>query len=91
MVTLRPQVARLGVRAMFRGKPIADHASRLIEIAQGGLVRRARRVGEVDESVHLTALANLVAQGKSPADELIEGLSSDSRHLEAELMRRARL
>ena len=90
MVTLRPQVARLGVRAMFRGKPIADHASRLIEIAQGGLVRRARRVGEVDESVHLTALANLVAQGKSPADELIEGLSGDSRHLEAELMRRAR-
>jgi glutamate--cysteine ligase len=62
-----------GLRAPFRGAPLADLAQRLIEIAEGGLERRAftRPSDGKDERVHLAHLKALVAKGWTPADEVL--------------------
>ena len=76
----------------FRGKPLAIVAERLLDIAAGGLARRARlnRSGK-DESVHLSRLASLVEKGFAPADALIEGLSNEDPDLRREILARARI
>jgi glutamate--cysteine ligase len=74
----RPAIAQLGVRASFRGRPLHEVGSRLVEIAEGGLQRRAlKRADGRDESVHLEPLKALVTRGRSPADELLERATSD--------------
>jgi glutamate--cysteine ligase len=67
----RAEVPRLGLGARLGERPVRALAERLLEIAEGGLRRRARldERGD-DECVHLRALAALVSAGKTPADEL---------------------
>ena len=68
---VRKQVPADGLRALFRGKPLAVVAERVMDIARGGLGRRAiKNAAGKDESVHLDALARLVARAECPADEL---------------------
>jgi len=46
-----------------------------IEIAEGGLERRARKNPKgKDEGVHLARLKELVAKGRTPADQLLEAV-----------------
>jgi glutamate--cysteine ligase len=73
LVELRPRVAREGVGASFRGHPAADVGSRLIEIARGGLERRARldALGR-HEGRFLEPLAALISSRRSPADRLVD-------------------
>jgi glutamate--cysteine ligase len=53
-------------------------AQRTIEIAEGGLERRAILDARGrDERVHLATLKALCAQGKTPADALLDGLVRD--------------
>ena len=70
---LRPAIADQALAATFRGKPLAALAERVLDIAAGGLSRRARlnKSGK-DESVHLERLSGLVSRGMSPADALLE-------------------
>jgi glutamate--cysteine ligase len=74
----RAAIAHLGVRASFRGRPIHELGSKVVEIAAQGLARRAlTRADGRDESVYLEPLAALVNRGCSPADELLERATSD--------------
>ncbi|MGH7271888.1 MAG: glutamate--cysteine ligase, partial [Polyangiaceae bacterium] len=73
---LRPHVCRDGLRAVFRGRPLAEVAERLVAIGEGGLQRRARidpSTGS-DERAHLVRLRTLVGQARTPADILLEKL-----------------
>ncbi len=75
---LRTRVWRDGLRARFRGRPLADVASRLVAIADGGLERRKRlSPSGKDERVHLNRLRQLVGEGKTPADVLLEGMDRE--------------
>ena len=85
---LRGELHQHGLRTMFRGKPLAEVAQRVVEIAEGGLVRRA--INGRDESIFLADLKRLVSQGKTPADELLLGIE-DEPDLVAAVIRRATL
>jgi glutamate--cysteine ligase len=77
---LRTRAWREGLRAVFRGRPLAEVAERLVSIADGGLERRAivdPNCGQ-DERVHLARLRRLVGEGKTPADVLLEGMRGDN-------------
>jgi glutamate--cysteine ligase len=92
MEALRPEIAKLGLAAPFRGKPLADAAARLLSIAKDGLTRRARLSSDGrDETVHLAALSALVEHGVCPADELARDLPTDPSAFRAEVIRRTRL
>jgi glutamate--cysteine ligase len=73
---LRTRVWKDGLRAGFRGRPLAEVAERLVAIARRGLERRAvfDPASGRDETVHLARLAALVGQGRCPADVLLEGM-----------------
>jgi glutamate--cysteine ligase len=72
---LREDIWKLGLRAPFRGGKLATLAERVIEIAEGGLERRARKRRDGrDERIHLVRLKQLVTQGLTPADRLLENM-----------------
>lgn len=90
----RKEVWQKGLGARFRAGTLQPLAEALIEIAKGGLERRAYRStglneGE-DERVYLARLEALVAEGKTPADGLLEGLEHAS-DMRAEILRRCDL
>jgi glutamate--cysteine ligase len=91
MVQLRPRVCREGLRASFRGAPVASIAARLVAIADGGLARRAKVGGPArkDERVYLERLRALVGQGRCPADLLVDGLDREKDLARAMLERAA--
>ncbi len=92
MQSLRPELAKLGLKALFRGKPIAETAARVVAIAKGGLARRERLSPDGrDETIHLAALERLVERAECPADELLRGIPSEANAFRAEVIRRARL
>lgn len=89
---IRPEIGDKGLGATFRGAPLADLAERVIDIAEGGLSRRAKlNKNGRDERVHLAKVAALVEKGYSPADVLVEGLSNDDADLRREILARARV
>ena len=69
LATLRPEVPQLGLKARLQGRPLADWAAELLDIAHAGLVRFAVADAEfgADESVHLAPLRALIERGESPA------------------------
>jgi glutamate--cysteine ligase len=88
---VRADVARHGVRAEFRGKPMVELALRVLEIADGGLERRARkRADGKDERLHLDAIRGLLEHGQTPADALIDGIENVA-DFRREVMDRANL
>jgi glutamate--cysteine ligase len=92
MQALRPELAKLGLGAPFRGKPLAAAAARLLAIASGGLSRRKRLSKEGgDETVYLAPIATLVEHGLCPADELVKDLPAEPGAFRAEVIRRTRL
>ena len=89
---LRPLIAEKALGAVFRGKPLADLAGRLIDIAMGGLERRSvRDKSGQDERQHLVKIAKLVERGWCPADVLVEGLDNTDLDLRREILARARI
>jgi glutamate--cysteine ligase len=91
LAALRQTLHKDGLRATFRGRPLAELAARVVELAEGGLRRRARldAAGQ-DETVYLRGIKTLVAQAKTPADVLLEGMS-DEKEFAAAVIRRCRL
>lgn len=87
----RKEIWEKGLGARFRAGTLQPHAERLLEIAEGGLERRAYlSAAGKDERVHLARLKELVAKGQTPADSLLEGLDVGT-DLTAEIIRRTDL
>ncbi|HEY2368017.1 MAG TPA: hypothetical protein VGH87_16580, partial [Polyangiaceae bacterium] len=77
IAVIRPRIWREGLATPFGGATLADVASKVLDIAKGGLVRRARLDAKGrDEYVHLAALVSLVSRGLTPADELAEQIGT---------------
>jgi glutamate--cysteine ligase len=75
---LRSHAWKDGLRATFRGRPLAEVAQRVVSIAEGGLRRRARLdAAGRDESVHLSRLHKLASEARTPADLLLEGIDRE--------------
>jgi glutamate--cysteine ligase len=92
MQALRPEVAKFGLSAPFRGKTIAGPAQELLAISKGGLARRKRLSKEGhDEGVHLAGLSSLVERGLCPADALVRGFSTSTPPPPPEVIRRVQL
>lgn len=71
--SLRDAVPRLALKTPFRGGTLLDVARRVLDISRAGLKARARSDGAGgDETVFLAALEEIVAKGKTPAEELLE-------------------
>ncbi|HMI84435.1 MAG TPA: glutamate-cysteine ligase family protein [Polyangiaceae bacterium] len=92
MQSLRPEVAKLGLAAKLRGKPVADTAQAMLGIAKQGLARRARRAPDgQDETVYLAPLESLAARAQCPADRLLADFPADPSKFKAEVIRRTKL
>ena len=70
--TLRDEVPRLGLATPFRGRTLLDVAREVVELAEGGLKRRAQldENGE-DETKALKPLIETVGEGRTEADRLL--------------------
>jgi glutamate--cysteine ligase len=88
----RPALVRDALRATIGGTPARALAERLVDIALGGLERRARldREGR-SERTFLEPLVRLVGAGSCPADETARTLSVDAPVEIAELVARTQL
>jgi glutamate--cysteine ligase len=69
---LRDQVPKYALDVPFRKGTVLDVARTALDIARGGLVRRAKftPLGQ-DESVYLDPLQRIVTSGKTAADDLL--------------------
>ena len=73
LAELRVAVPRGGLATPFRGGPILDVATQVLDIALGGLRGRARLDGAgADETGFLCTLHDIVASGRTPAEELLD-------------------
>jgi glutamate--cysteine ligase len=70
---MRDAVPRTAIHTPFRGGTVADIARRVVDIARGGLVRRARlNAAGADESIYLTPLDETLDLGKTPAERWLD-------------------
>ncbi len=68
---LRAAIARDALQARFRDEDLRGLAESLLEIAQGGLRRRANLDARGrDETVYLEPIVSLIGAGRCPADNL---------------------
>jgi glutamate--cysteine ligase len=78
--------------ASIGGVPARALAERLLEIARGGLERRAYIDGRGQtESQYIEPLIALVHEGKCPADRLLEGVAAGQALSVDQLIRRTRI
>ena len=76
--TLRFDAAKLGLNAEIRGRTMRELAREALEIARGGLSRRAKGfVFDMDETHFLNALHDVVDRGETLADELLRRYETD--------------
>ncbi len=70
---MRNDVPRLGLATPFRGGSLRDIALKTLDLAHGGLHRRARRDASGEDETHfLDPLFQIAGSGRTPAGELIE-------------------
>ncbi|MFD2181295.1 glutamate--cysteine ligase [Rhodoplanes azumiensis] len=71
--SLRDQVPRLGFKATIAGRTLLDLARETLGLARAGLARRDKQdwMGR-DETRFLAPLEDIVARGRTPAEELLE-------------------
>ncbi len=76
--TLHVDVPRLGLATPFRGRKLRDVALTVVEIARGGLRRRARldSTGQ-DESHFLATLYEIAQSGRTSAEYLLERFAAN--------------
>jgi len=88
----RPALVRQGLAGSLAGQPLRTLALRTLEIARGGLQRRARLDAQGrDERVFLEPLAALIERDRCPADELVAGLDPGVELPVSELIRRTEI
>lgn len=73
---LRQRVPLEGPRAPFRGRPCGELMQQVLDLALGGLERRARMRGDVDERIHLEPWVRLANGLRCPADDLLDAYNS---------------
>jgi glutamate--cysteine ligase len=80
IAALRDAVPRLGLATPFRGRTLSEVGREMLELALGGLKRRARfdRKGE-DETKALAPLIATIEEGRSPADRLLSAYRGEWR------------
>ncbi|MBF0335594.1 MAG: glutamate--cysteine ligase [Alphaproteobacteria bacterium] len=72
-LALRRDVPRLALATPFRGRKLQDVALDVLDIAQDGLKRRARRDEHGrDETIFLQTLLHTAESGRCPAEELLD-------------------
>jgi glutamate--cysteine ligase len=92
LIAARPTLVQFGLAARIGERPMQALAERVLEIAEGGLARRAfLNAHGKDERVHLELLSSLVQNGKTPADAIIEGLTQGSTLSVAEVIARTHI
>ncbi|TDT93419.1 glutamate--cysteine ligase [Azorhizobium sp. AG788] len=70
--TLRDEVPRLGLKATIGGRTVQDIARDLLALSRAGLVRRRQLDSQGrDETRFLAPLEEVVATGRTPADDLL--------------------
>jgi glutamate--cysteine ligase len=88
----RKDLVTHALAASIGGVPARALAERLLEIARGGLERRARIDARgLTETQFIEPLIALVHEGKCPADRLLEGVAAGQTLSVDELIRRARI
>jgi len=88
----RPELVKNALKASVAGAPVAPLAVELLDIALGGLERRARLDGTGrDERRYLDRLATLTRHGECPADVARQGLAEGAAPGVAEVIDRTRL
>lgn len=92
LLRARPGLVENGLEAQVGNVAMRQLAERVLEIASGGLSRRACLNGAgQDERIHLDPLTRLVQSGKTPADAMIEGLSPKSSPSVSDVIARAHI
>lgn len=87
----RPEIAERGLGASLAGRPVQAWAAELLEIATAGLTRLGvENASGQNESIHLARIRAAVAQGKTPAELLLEQLDGE-RDLRTQLVSAARV
>lgn len=75
----RPDIAVHALGAKLAGKPVREWAERVVAIAQGGLERIGdKNAAGQDERIYLAPLAANVAEGKTPANKLLDAVAGAS-------------
>lgn len=70
---LRAEVPRTALATPVAGRTVRDFASDMLQIASGGLKRRAvKGVHDPDERSYLKYLNDIVAAGRTPAEEMLD-------------------
>ena len=70
---LRNEVPRSALNTPFRNGKLLDIARRAVEVSRAGLEARNRNDGAgATETVHLAAVEKIIANGKTPAEELLD-------------------
>jgi glutamate--cysteine ligase len=70
---MRADAPQLGLKAMFRGRPLAALAQDVLALSREGLRRRARKDGcGDDETRFIEPLVAIAESGRTAADELLE-------------------
>ncbi|HEY5375844.1 MAG TPA: glutamate-cysteine ligase family protein [Polyangiaceae bacterium] len=92
IIAARPLLVQFGLATRIGDRPMQALAERVLEIAAGGLARRAfvNEHGK-DERIHLELLTSLVQSGKTPADAMLEGLTSHSSPSVADVIARTHI
>jgi glutamate--cysteine ligase len=81
-VALQRRVAREGLAAVHDGEPVLPMCTRLLDLAESGLRRRARQgAGGKDEAIYLAPLQELVRAGLTPADLVLKGYRDNAGDL----------
>jgi glutamate--cysteine ligase len=92
LIAARPSLVQFGLATRVGDRPMQALAERILEIAEGGLARRASLNDHgKDERIHLELLSSLVQNGKTPADALIEGLTPNTPLDVADLITRTHI
>ncbi|RUT31183.1 glutamate--cysteine ligase [Arsenicitalea aurantiaca] len=70
---LRRAVPRSAIHTPFRNETVADIGARMLELARGGLARRANLNWEgEDETIFLAPIAETLRTGKTAAEDLVD-------------------
>jgi glutamate--cysteine ligase len=80
VVAARPAMVQMGLDASLAGKSLRHWAEAVLQLADEGLKRRARRNRfKQDESCYLAPLVRLVQAGHTPASRLVKKLERAGR------------